>query len=266
MRWREVAWRIKKPARTAQSYFPFLKETKDAFYRRSRRLLRVPSERCFSAIKLFADVFEGSYVDVGGNTGQSIEAIRLYAPRSRIISFEPNPGLARQLSHRYRNDPLIIIKDVGLADTQGRMGLYVPSYRGFVYDGLGSLSLEEASGWLGPDTLYFFDPEKLKVQAYECAIETLDMQNVIDAVFIKVDVEGTEYGVLKGGLETLRRCRPVLLIEDIQEKPMIQGLLEPLGYSPYQFERNRFSPGYLGGSTFLFTPDRIDAIREATVG
>lgn len=34
----------------------------------------------------------------------------------------------------------------------------------------------------------------------------------IDA--IKIDVEGGELGVLRGGLDTIERCRPVLLIED----------------------------------------------------
>lgn len=255
---------MKKPARTAQSYFPFLKETKDTCYRQSRRLLHVPSEPSFYAIKIFDGVFRGCYIDVGGNTGQSIEAIRLFAPRSRIISFEPNPGLADRLTLRYQNDPLITVKSVGLAETEGRMRLHVPSYRGFVYDGLGSLSFEEASGWLGPDKLYFFNPEKLKIHSYECAIETLDMQNLTDPVFMKLDVEGTEYGVLKGGLATLQRCRPILLIEGIHEKREIQDLVEPLGYRPYQFKRNKFSPGYIAGKTFLMTQDRIDALKQAS--
>jgi hypothetical protein len=109
-----------------------------------RRLLRVPSEHFFAAISLFRDRFAGCYVDVGGNVGQSIESIRLYAPDARIISFEPNPNLAARLVTRYRNDPLIEIRDIGLSDRTAQLKIHVPAYRGFFYNGLGSLDLETA--------------------------------------------------------------------------------------------------------------------------
>lgn len=46
-------------------------------------------------------------------------------------------------------------------------------------------------------------------------IDTLD--NVLPpdtkVAFLKIDVEGGEYGVLQGAVKTVRRCRPVIVVE-----------------------------------------------------
>lgn len=262
---REIVWRIKKPLRTVQSYFPFIKESKDDFYRSWRRIRRIPSEPFFAAIALIGGALKGTYIDVGGNTGQSIDSIRLYVPDAKVISFEPNPGLAAVMKARFRNDPGVTIRDIGLSDQPGRFQLHVPSYLGWVYDGLGSLDLEGARSWLSSETIYFFNPKKLTVQSFDCAVETLDMQDISDAIFIKIDVEGTEYEVLKGGIETLKN-EPVLLIEGVNEKPELQKLVTDLGYRPYRFANGGLLPGVSANSTFLFTDRRMDAVTDALAG
>jgi FkbM family methyltransferase len=87
---------------------------------------------------LFRDVLHGTYVDIGANTGQSIESIKLFAPGANVVSFEPNPELADKLERRYRGDPKVKIKAIGLSDAVAMLTLHVPVYRGFVYDGLAS--------------------------------------------------------------------------------------------------------------------------------
>jgi FkbM family methyltransferase len=253
-------WRLKKPIRTIQSYFPFLKEAKDRFYLFYARRLGVPSESFFAAIALFEDRLKGCYVDVGGNLGQSIESIRLYAPNVKIVSFEPNPNLAAKLKHRYRSDPLVEIREVGLSERAMRLNLHVPSYRGFVYDGLGSIDFDAASSWINSETVYFFNPQHLVVNSYECEVETLDMQRLEHPVFIKIDVEGTEYEVMKGGIETLQKFEPILLIEGFHEKPDIAELSSSLGYEPYTFDGKSLVAGASETSTFLITPARMRAI------
>jgi hypothetical protein len=85
---------LKKMARTVQSEFPFLKEVKDGFYYRSRRMLRRPHEDDFRALTFIPDDLPGCWLDIGANHGQSIESIRLYKPSVRLLAFEPNPLLA----------------------------------------------------------------------------------------------------------------------------------------------------------------------------
>lgn len=258
---REIPWHLKKPARTAQSYFPFLKETKDSFYRAYRRTLRKPSEPYFSGLRAIAKKFSGSYVDIGGNTGQSIESIRLFVPDAEIISFEPNPNLAGKLTDRYRDNRKVRIRAVGLSDKPGMMQLHVPVYHGFVYDGLASLEKDSARSWINSETVYFFSDRHLNVQSFDCNIETLDDQNLNNPIFIKIDVEGCEFQVLKGGVKTLAKHRPILLIEGLHEKPEIEDLTRPLGYEPYELQRDSFVSGYSPGCTFLITPERIAVLK-----
>jgi FkbM family methyltransferase len=44
-------------------------------------------------------------------------------------------------------------------------------------------------------------------------VSTLDSFGLKVLDFLKIDVEGYEIGVLQGGVQTLRRCRPVVLLE-----------------------------------------------------
>jgi FkbM family methyltransferase len=259
-----VKWRLKKYPRTAQSYFPFLKEAKDEFYRRYRRIARKPSEGDFAAISLFKDVVQGTYVDIGANTGQSIESIKLFAPAAKIVSFEPNPELAGKIARRYRTDPSVSIRAIGLSDAIAVLLLHVPAYRGFVYDGLASLNYADAQGWINNETVFFFSPKQLSIRSHRCLVETLDMQAIEDPVFIKIDVEGFETNVIKGGIETLRRHEPILLVESLHHKPELQQLVATLGFRPYHYARGKFVRGFPPPSqtrnTFLITDRRMAQI------
>jgi hypothetical protein len=48
--------------------------------------------------------------------------------------------------------------------------------------------------------------------------------------FIKVDVEGHEFSVLRGAAQTLREHRPVVLFESTQEKEAVAQFLRDMGY------------------------------------
>ena len=77
--------------------------------------------------------------------------------------------------------------------------------------------------------------------------------------FVKIDVEGSEMGVLRGMMATIERCKPVFMIEfDPGQATGIADILRPFGYRPYVFDRHAsaFRP-YDGGEAdnlFLFRP------------
>lgn len=226
---------IKKAVRTFQSELPFLKGAKDRFYYYTRRTLKIPHEKDFKALRGFAACTEACFLDVGANQGQSIESILLAHPTAKITSFEVNVPLAQKLRQRYkdRNNVRVIAK--GLSDSPGNFTLFVPSYKGFVYDGLASLDREAATSWINEKRMFGFDPTKLSISEVQCTVDTLDAQH-LDPVFIKVDVEGHEYSVLNGGKETLRRCEPVLLVESFRSDPRTVQLAAELGYEEYYFD------------------------------
>lgn len=51
----------------------------------------------------------------------------------------------------------------------------------------------------------------LDTETVEC--RTLDSYKLTNVGLIKIDVEGSELDVLRGGVETIRKCRPKLLVE-----------------------------------------------------
>jgi FkbM family methyltransferase len=256
--------RIKKAFRTLQSEFSFLKGSKDQLYRRARRILAIPHEREFRALAHIPAPAQGCFIDVGANHGQSIESILLAQPDATIVSFEANPALAQQLALRYKDRENVLVMGKGLSDSAGTFTLFVPSYKGFLYDGLASLDEDAAASWINEKTVFGFDPAKLTIAELHCMVDTLDAQQLAP-FFIKVDVQGCEYNVLNGGKETLRRYEPILLIEGFRSDPRTVHLAEELGYEEYYFDSSSLRKGSSGQeNSFLITPSRSKALSELT--
>lgn len=167
-------------------------------------------------------------LDVGGNVGDYAYHLSRLAAWVRV--FEPNPDyVARLRALGLRNTR---IENLALSDHGGIAELRVP----VVGDGredLGMASLEAAA--VGDVALSRTLPVELA---------RMDDFALTDVGFIKIDVEGHEEAVVDGGIDTIRRNLPVLLIE-IEERHNVGGLgriaakLAALGYSGFFFENGR---------------------------
>ena len=242
-----------KILRTAQSYVPALKPIKDGMYRHARRALRRPHEGDFRVLAGLRREPHEVLVDVGANHGQTIESMRLFQPRATVVAFEANPDLAARLARRYAGRRDVRIEPCGLSDAAGRFTLHVPSYRGFVYDGLASLDRSAAASWLGPHTIHGFDRAKLTIADHACRVERLD-DFELAAAFIKIDVQGLEHAVLKGAAQTIERQRPAVLLEDIDTDPRIAGLMASLGYGIFHVSDGVVTAGLGPGPNTLLLP------------
>ena len=248
---------IAKSLRTLQSQVPALKPLKESAQIFTRRLLRAPHEPDFRAIPKLGLGAGSCFLDIGGNYGQSVSSILTLVPDARIISFEPNPLLAERLRRRFANMPNVEVHASGLGDRQGSSTLYVPVYRGYVYDGLASLDREQAREWLSRDTVYFFDPDKLHLEEITVEVRRLDDLG-LRPDFVKIDVQGWEANVLQGGRATLAACLPVVLAEAVEEEGALMQLLQPLGYRRFRYVDGRLVEGGSGGdNSFLLPPERI---------
>jgi FkbM family methyltransferase len=58
----------------------------------------------------------------------------------------------------------------------------------------------------------------------EIEMRTLDAYGFDDLDFLKIDVEGLEENVLRGGEETIKACRPVVIVEQKREMSLRFGL------------------------------------------
>ncbi len=241
---------LKKAVRSLQVEFPALLELKFDAMRAVRNSLRVPFERDFRALPLLNAPEGAEFLDIGANRGQSIDAMRMMCPAARVRAFEPNGELFDRLRVRYAGEPWLQLENYGLGAAESEATLYVPFYKRWMFDGLASFDESEARGWL-PSRIYFYSDRHLRVQASRCRVRRLDDLN-LQPFFVKIDVQGFELEVLRGGRNTLQRYQPALLVEAPGE-PILR-FLEELGYRPYAFVNGCFASGVRGGlNTFFLT-------------
>jgi FkbM family methyltransferase len=97
--------------------------------------------------------------------------------------------------------------------------------------------------------------------------EQLEGREVAISMF-KVDAEGHDMDVLRGGLGAIGRLRPVILVEIWTGGAGPLQLLERFGYRPYAYDRrtralSEIAPGHhLGGNLLLISDASIDAVRD----
>jgi FkbM family methyltransferase len=238
-----------KAVRTLQCHVPVAQAAKEKCQGLFRRTLRIPHEKDFEILRLI-DFTDRVFVDVGANLGQSIDSAKLIRPDVRIVSFEPHPELSRRLSRIYGHDPTIVIRGVGLSDRPGQFKIFTPTYRGYVYHGLSSLSYESASDWISSRTVFFFDEKHLRIDEAICSVTTLDSENLAPGV-IKIDVQGTEGKVIRGALRTIERYRPVVLLERDVGMDEVRDLLGALDYTEYRLANGRLEKGTQPGDNAI---------------
>ena len=201
--------------------------------------LKKVHEPDFNAIKLICPNASALFLDIGANVGMSALSIFTLKSQARVISFEPNPinyPYLERLNQRFEGFRYI---NAGLGSEAGTLDFYYPIYNGKEMTALGSCDYEKAKSWLNSNTVYFFDPEKLKIAKIAVEIRTLDSFE-LKPDFIKIDVEGFEHQVLLGAAKTINTHRPLLLIEGIAQGDAVHQQLQSWNYDIYKFEGNKF--------------------------
>jgi FkbM family methyltransferase len=139
---------------------------------------------------------DSSCADIGAHRGSLLEVMVQLAPRGRHFAFEPVPELAARLRRRF---PDVELHQVALSDVTGHCTFY------HVIDDPGLSGLRRLSK-VPPDAA---------IREITVPTRRLDQMIPPDVTlrFIKVDVEGAQLEVLRGGSATIRRCRPVIVFE-----------------------------------------------------
>jgi FkbM family methyltransferase len=251
---------LKKAVRTAQTYAAPLVDVKAWGQRKLRKARRVPSDSCYRAFEQLPVQAGHQFLDIGANRGQTVDSFRLYERSASVVAFEPNPVLADRLKKRYTNDPAITIHPFGLGSENGHFDLYVPYYRGFMFDGLASFDWESAHGWLNSKRIYGFNERHLKIEQIRCEVRLWDeVETAPDLV--KIDVQGLEAIVLRGGLETIREYRPIFLLENNKDRAH-EEILFAEGYRRASYEDGRMTMDQLGKKNTYYLPEeKAEAVR-----
>ena len=174
---------------------------------------------------------DGTFFDIGANYGYySLMLASHLGPRFTVHAFEPNPPTMARLRHHCEINGLekrIHCHSLGLSDHAGQAGL---TLRG---DNSGAAFLSEGQG-IQLSTLDLFCRER-KI-------------NRIDSM--KIDVEGAEEKLLRGGMESLERFRPAIIIElnppalrrSGASAESVVSILKSLGYELFELHRETKRP------------------------
>lgn len=142
-------------------------------------------------------------LDIGANMGWYSINIAISRRAAKVYCFEPIP---RTYSYLEKNLELnscgnVVAYNFGFSDCEGEFDFY------YYDEGSGNASSANVSN-------------REDVHVCKCKVRTLDafsaeLNSTVD--FIKCDVEGAELLVFKGGLETLKRDRPIVFSEILRK-------------------------------------------------
>jgi FkbM family methyltransferase len=143
---------------------------------------------------------QSNIIDVGGKKGRHVAVFLDHLRANRVYVFEPNPEmvaiLRRRCAKRWRN---VTIVEMALADHTGAEEFIV---------NVG------APGESGLRQRAFSNPDRARTKRISVAVGRLDDQVFnVPIHFVKIDVEGGEIGVLRGGRDFLLQHRPILSVE-----------------------------------------------------
>jgi len=174
--------------------------------------------------------------DIGANFGMhSLYAARLVGTAGQVYAFEPVPSNLQLLYRNLRLNRLQAVVTVvpkAVSDSpETFLEMYLPA------DSLAvTASLRPAAGDLSVTRV-----ANVRLDDFACAeVQRLRL--------IKIDVEGAELEVLRGGVNLLRRVRPLLLIEVHgfalpqfgANVEMLQSFLAELGYHEKPLDAPQF--------------------------
>lgn len=63
-------------------------------------------------------------IDVGANIGQTINIIKRVNPKCKVIAFEPNKELYRDLVKKFNNNPSVKIENLGISSKNGQLAFH----------------------------------------------------------------------------------------------------------------------------------------------
>lgn len=150
----------------------------------------------------------GTALDIGAYTG--LYALVAAKAGAGAYAFEPNPAVYERLQQNIEANQLPVASYlIALSDREGRASMAL------------SKSTRLTSG------------SKI-TEGTDTALATADQFLFDNVTAIKIDVEGHECAVLRGALDTIRRCSPLIITEALTDEALQDqaAILKPLGYVP----------------------------------
>jgi FkbM family methyltransferase len=164
------------------------------------------------------------FADIGANAGFYSIAVRSTNPGCEVVSFECNPRVREIFIENIKLNELdkITIRQEALSDKSGQAILHVP-----VLTGSGGGSLQN------------LHPEEGEPQKVSVSLIPLDSLKLKGIDLMKIDVEGAELSVIRGGITSITNSFPTIFIE------LLRKWMRPFDSSPSDVSKLLTELGYL---------------------
>jgi len=180
----------------------------------------------------------GTAIDAGANEG--LFTYRLSTLYDRVHAFEINPTLADRLRRLVSSN--VSVYPIGLSSREGSDTLYTPHYHG-----------RALYGWAGLEP--WNCPMAERYTESVVSVRRLDSFGFDDVSFLKVDVEGHELKLLTGARQTIRRSRPVVLIEvKDRNRAAVQDYFRDMRYAEHWLQDLIGVPGSVENYVYIPEP------------
>jgi FkbM family methyltransferase len=241
-----------------------------------------PHDDDYQIFRIFQDP-DSLILDLGANWGYSVGSLGAVGARSHIVSVEAIPSHEPCLAEvkRLRQDGFNYFI-TGLSDHSGSLQFVTPVVNDVGLSALSSASEDVSFEYLAKNVVSYIktwiDDDKLcfRLCTSEVPVTTLDrmVQDHPDifshrsVVAIKVDVEGWETEVLRGGTQLLRSHRPLVMAEGGNRYHGVRELMASLDYcfAERQGEKLVFQEGIgVLSNGFFLHPSRLEEYRSAGI-
>ena len=140
---------------------------------------------------------DSNCIDVGCHKGEILDLMIKYSPKGNHYAFEPIPYLYAELAKKYQNKAKVL--PYALSDKNGKTSFQLvknaPAYSGI--------------------KKRRYDISNPEIEEIKVELKTLDsivpLNEKVD--FIKIDVEGGEFGVLRGAENIIKKNKPIIIFE-----------------------------------------------------
>jgi FkbM family methyltransferase len=148
-------------------------------------------------------------LDIGANAGLlAVPFAKIHVPQGTVIAFEPNNDVLKQMRVNVALNDLsnVVIESIALQDDPSMTKIRFNIREALDGDGL----LNKGISTIQSIALHSQGASSVTASTVDQYVRTKKVKRVD---FIKIDVEGAEYRVLKGSLETIKRDRPIIHYE-----------------------------------------------------
>jgi len=171
----------------------------------------------------------GVAVDVGANVGwHTLLMARLVGDEGRVLAAEANPSVRGRLHNNLKLNRFTQVEVIpfAIADTEGIVDFYDPE----------ADNSDPGNGHVVADGA---PPKRETIRVETRRLDTIvSMANVERLDLIKIDVEGFEWPVLKGGEQSIAKFRPHIIFEYNAEYTS-RGRADPCVIAEF-FHRQRY--------------------------